>query len=311
MKDKKPYLSFCIPTYNRLDILQNTLESIYTDLKDVDLDDFEVVVSDNELNQSSKGIVGKFEYDNLHYFSTDCEGFLNSFYVLSYGSGSFLKLHNNYTKLRNGSLKLLIREIKDNINNKPVIFYTDGLKQSGKIMKFDSYNSFISELSYFSSWSSGFGIWKEDFDTCSNAIEINKYFPQTSLLLSQSGKSGFIINDKSIFDDQNVPKKGGYNIFKVFSVDYISLIALTYKKGEITIKTFEKIKSNLLLNYLSVRYFKTVIMRLDNFEKNDIKKNIKINYSLFSYYLMIVIALFSPFKFGIRKIKIALFSKNI
>ena len=205
----------------------------------------------------------------------------------------------------------MIEEIKDNINNKPVLFYTNGLKLSGKIMKFDSYNSFISELSYFSSWSTGFGIWNEDFKKCSTAIQINNYFPQTSLLLSQSGKSSFIINDKSLFDDQSVPKKGGYNIFKVFSVDYISLIAQTYKKGEITSETFEKIKSDLLLNYLSVRYFKTVIMGMDNFEKNDIKKNIKINYSLFSYYLMVVIALLSPFKFGIRKIKIALFRKNI
>ena len=163
MKDKKPYLSLCIPTYNRLDILQNTIESIYSDLKNINLDDFEVVISDNEPNRSSKEIVNKFEYKNLHYFPTVCEGFLNSFYVLSYGNGSFLKLHNNYTKLRKGSLEILINEIKDNIINKPVIYFSDGLKESGKIMEFDSYDLFIKKLSYFSSRSSGFGIWKEDF----------------------------------------------------------------------------------------------------------------------------------------------------
>jgi len=309
MKDKKPYLSFCIPTYNRLDILQNTLESIYADLKDIDLADFEVIVSDNEPNQSSKKIVSKFEYENIHYFSTDCEGFLNSFNALKCSNGLFLKLQNNYTKLRNGSLKSLIKEIKDNINNKPVIFYTHGLKQSGKISKFDSYNSFICELSYFSSWSTGFGIWKEDFDKCYNVIQIDNYFPQTSLLISQSKKTGFIINDKLIFENQKVPKKGGYNIFKVFSVDYVLLIEQSYKRNEITKETFEKIKSDLLLNYLSVRYFKTVIMRIDNFEKRDIKKNIRVYYSTFSYYLMIVIALFSPIKFGIMKIKVAFNSK--
>jgi len=308
MKDKTPYLSLCIPTYNRLDILQNTLESIYSNLNEVDLCNFEVIVSDNEPNQSSKEIVDKFEYENIHYYSTDCEGFLNSFKALKYGKGSFLKLHNNYTTLRKGTLKSLIAEIRNNQCNKPTIFYTDGMKQFGSVRKFDTFNLFINELSYFSSWSTGFGIWKVDFDNCSFGLDINNYFPQTSLLLSQSFKSEFIINDKPLFKNQDVPKKGGYNIFKVFSVDYIRLIEQSYKRNEITIKTFKKIKSDLLLNYLSARYFKTVIMRTDNFDKNDIKKNLKIYYSAFSYYLLIISALFSPIKFGIRKIEIIIFN---
>ena len=40
-----PILSICIPTYNRLDILRNTISSIYSDLNGVSLDDFEVVVA--------------------------------------------------------------------------------------------------------------------------------------------------------------------------------------------------------------------------------------------------------------------------
>lgn len=304
MKNNKPLLSLCIPTFNRLEILDKTLESIYSDLEGVSLEDFEVVVSDNEPHQSSKSIVAKFEYNNLHYYPASCEGFLNSYFVLKQGNGLFLKLHNNYTMLRKGTLKSMIDEIKNYENTKPALFYTDGMKQVGKIKTFKTFDSFLNDLSYFSSWSTGFGIWKEDFDSCSDDIEINKYFPQTTLLLTQVNKSEYIINDKLLFENQNIPKKGGYNIFKVFSVDYIELIEQALKKSNITKKTFEKIKSDLLYNYISVRYFKTVIMRMDNFEKTDIKKNLKIYYTETSYYLMVIIAFLSPLKFAIRKMKI-------
>lgn len=309
--DKKPYLSICIPTYNRLEILKKTLDSIYADLNDVDMDDFEVIISDNEPNHSTKEIIDKFNFDNLHYYATMSSGFLNSFDVLKFGNGMFLKLHNNYTMLRKGSLKKIITEIKENSMDKPVLFYSNGLGQFGKTERFVSYNDFMYRLSYLSSWSSGFGIWKEDFENICNKIDVNNYFPQTSILLSQTQKSNYIINDIPIFDNQEIPKKGGYNIFKVFSVDYISLIEGAYNRREISKKSFNKIKRDLLFDYISVRYFKTVIVRMDNFEKNNIKRSVKTHYSAFMYYLMIVTALFAPFKTLIRKIKIFFFIRKL
>jgi len=305
----KPYLSICIPTYDRLEILKNTIESIYSDLRGVSMDEFEVIISDNERNQSSKSVVDTFNYVNLLYFSTDCEGFLNSFNSLQCGNGQFLKLHNNYTMFHKGTLKKIIDNVKDNYIEKPIIFYTNGLKKTGEIKAFDSFNAFMYDLSYFSSWSTGFSICASDFHNICDSLEINNYFPQTSLLLCQSKKTAYIINDKPIFDDQKIPNKGGYNIFKVFSVDYVSLIEHCYFRKEISLETFRKIKSNLLFDYLSMRYFKTVIIRIDKFEKSNIKESISTYYSSLSYYLMILMSLLSPLKFVIRKIKVSFFSK--
>ena len=310
MSLKRPFLSICIPTYNRQDILKKTLASIYADLNGIEIEDFEVVISDNEPNGSSKKIAEMFGYKNLHYYKTTCEGFLNSLYVLKYGNGHLLKLHNNYTQLKQGSLKLIIEDAKKYIDEKPLIFYTDGLKQSGRVERFNSFDNFMYNLSYFSSWSTGFSIWKEDLDKFDDYIEINNYFPQTSLLLAQTKKSTYIVNDLSLFHNQNVPKKGGYNIFKVFAVDYIKLIEESFQKKAITKKSFEKIKKELLFNYLSVRYFKTVLMKMDNFEKNNIKKNLENYYSASAYYFMIFFSLFSPLFFIIRRIRISLFNKT-
>lgn len=308
MNIKNIYLSICIPTYNRLDILYKTIESIYADLDDINIDDFEVVISDNEPNRSAKQIVEKFNYQNIHYIPTDCEGFLNSLNALQYGNGMLLKLHNNYTKLKKGSLKKLIDDAKQNLNKKPLIFYTDGLKQNGDIKRFTSFDSFMFQLSYFSSWSTGFSIWQKDLNNIEKNMTINNFFPQTSLLLSQTNKIEYIINDTPIFDNQNVSKKGGYNIFKVFSIDYIELIENSYKANEISKKSFIKIKNDLLVKYLSIRYFKTVIAKLDNFDKKDIKKSITKHYSQLDYYKMIFFAFLSPIAFVMRKLKIFFFN---
>jgi abequosyltransferase len=309
--NKKPYLSICIPTYNRLEILKKTLDSIYSDLADVDLTDFEVVISDNEPNQSTKIIIDQFHFDNLYYHPTTCSGFLNSFEVLKFGTGMFLKLHNNYTMFRKGSLKKMIAVAKENQMVKPVMFFTNGLGQNGKAETFDTYDAFMYRLSYLSSWSSGFGIWKEDFEIILNSIDVNNYFPQTSILMTQFQKTNYIINDIPLFDNQDIPNKGGYNIFKVFSVDFISLIEMAYNTKQISQKTFDKIKIDLLLDYLSVRYFKTVIARMDNFEKKDIKKNIEVHYSTLMYYVLILTALFSPVKTFIRKMKVFFFIRKL
>jgi glycosyltransferase involved in cell wall biosynthesis len=301
--EKRPFLSICIPTYNRLDILNNTLHSIYEDLKDINIDDFEVVISDNEPNQSSKSIVNKFSYNNIHYFPAQCEGFLNSFNALKCGKGAFLKLHNNYTMLNQGTLLKMITSIKNDIAQKPLLFFTNGLAGFGKENRFNSFDEFMTSLSYFSSWSAGFGIWKENFNKVKDSIEVNHYFPQTSLMLTQSESTLFIINDKTLFIDQSIPKKGGYNIFKVFSVDYIQLIKEAYSQKLIKHRTFLKIKNELLYDYIAVRYFKTVILRLDNFEKTNIKESITVNYSSTAYYYMLVAAIFSPVKILTRKIK--------
>lgn len=309
--NKKPYISICIPTYNRLEILKKTIESIYADLIDVNMEDFEVIISDNEPNNSAKEIIQSFNYDNLHYFESQSKGFLNSYDVLKFGSGLFLKLHNNYITLRSGTLKKLINEVKVNLETKPVIFFTNGLKQFGSMEKFEKFDSFMFKLSYFSSWSSGFGIWKDDFDKISKRIELNEYFPHTSLLIAQAYKSSYLIDDLPYFKNQNVPNKGGYNIFEVFSLDYVSLLKDTYLKNEISKITFDKIKKDLLFDYLSVRYFKTVIIRIDKFKKNDIKKNIKIHYKVSMFYIMVFKSFFTPLKIFKRKINVFRYTKNL
>ena len=297
------YLSICIPTYKRVEITRNTIKSIYADLNGVNLCDFEVIVSDNDDEESSKIFKDEFPYDNFHYKRTKCEGFMNSFHVLGYGNGMFLKLHNNYTMLKAGTLKYMIDEVKNYSKTHALMFFTNGLRHFNRKLGYDSFDTFMRQLSYFSSWSTGFGIWKDDYDAIKGCHEINKWFPQTSMLIPFSKKSKYILNDMVIFEDQKVPKKGGYNPYMVFGVEYMNLIKTTLDKGGISEKTFNIIKEDLLCQYLASRYFKTVIARMDKFEHDNVKRYLNVYYSSFAYPKLLFYALLSPIVFGWYKIK--------
>lgn len=291
------YLSICIPTYQRIEITRNTIKSIYSDLSGVNLDDFEVIVSDNDQNESSRIFVEEFPYHNFHYYRTKCEGFMNSFHVLGYGKGAFLKLHNNYTKLRPSSLRYMINEVKQYEDTHALMFFTNGLRHFNIKQEFGTFDSFMNSLSYFSSWSSGFGIWKDDYDSIKQNIEINKWFPQTSMLLPFTQKRKYVLNDDVIFEDQKVPKKGGYNPYRVFGVDYLSLIKDSFDKGNISKVTFNIIKKDLLCDYLASRYFKTVIARIDKFEHDNIRKHLSVYYQSSAFAKLLFFALLSPLKY--------------
>ena len=100
-----PILSICIPCFGRVEYVRNTLNSIYSDNADVDLDKYEVVISDNDPKQAISVLADEFgTYPNLRYFHTECEGFMNSYHVLTYAQGNFLKLHNSQTLFRKGAL---------------------------------------------------------------------------------------------------------------------------------------------------------------------------------------------------------------
>lgn len=293
----RPYLSICIPTFRRLEILKKTLDSIYNNIETKLLSEFEVIVSDNDPNQSSKKIVDDYCFKNIFYYRSCYEGFFNSFNALKLGNGYCLKLHNNYSAFREGSLEKIIQEVKENMAEQTMIFYTNGLLKPGKKLIYSSFDIFLYNLSYFCTWSTGFSIWKKDFDNINfEDITLSRYFPQINILLAVSYKENFVINGEKYFNNQRIIKKGGYDLFKVFLEDFLVLMLGSYEKGVISLKTYKKIKRDLLLVFLSSNYLKSKLLRIENFGSRDIKKDVCSYYTKFEYYLMIFFIIFVPFR---------------
>jgi glycosyltransferase involved in cell wall biosynthesis len=283
-------LSICIPTKGRLEILKNTLDSIYSDYEG-NYEEFEVVISDNSKDGLLPQMLAAYNHHpNIVYEKTTSEGFLNSINALKIGKGQFLKLHNDYTKFKEGALAEMLSFIKREATLKPLIFFSNFEKGNNNIIGFNSFDSFIYDLSFLNTWSTGFAIWKEDFDKYSK-IEVNKIFPHTSLLLFQHEKKSFVINDIFLFNNQDVNKKGGYNLFNAFAVQYLRMVEDCLKQNLITLQTFKHIKHDLFKNFLVIWYYNTkVATNQYTFDLSGIKASIKVFYSEAQYYKMIALA---------------------
>lgn len=253
----QPILSICIPTYNRTDILRQTLNSIFS--QDVEQSLFEVCVSDDSPLADTEKMIKKefFEYDNLVYKRKVLDNeisFLNCFEVLKMGSGQYLKLCNDTSFFNPDSVSRMIQVLENNIETKPVIFFPMGSLTDVSEKSFSDFNSFLAYVSYWSTWAGAFGIWKKDFsclldkniiNNLMNDVVIDKKFPHTAMLFNLSEKKTFFVDNYQYTKTLPVETKGGYNLPEVFGVKYIRMIQELYDKRIITYTTTQKIKSDI------------------------------------------------------------------
>ncbi|MGJ1378234.1 glycosyltransferase family 2 protein [Sphingobacterium multivorum] len=308
---KPIFLSICIPAFGRLEYITKTLESIYRDAhhQNISFDDFEVVVSDNDPNKGLQSLKEMFSYKNFMYFNTSCEGFMNSFYALSYGKGDFLKLHNSQEIFKTGSIKILIDIVKQHQVDKELLFFSGGLLKKGDRIILDSFDQFIQKTSYLSSWSNAFGIWKEDFEKVKDQIQSNKMFPHTTLLFSQIKKTAYVVIDAPLFVTQFVRKRGGHNKFQAFTIEYPSILDVAVKQGDISDDTRNKVIKQLINEFLPSLYFNVKIARRETYEYAGFKENLKIYFPKNAYYKIVLLSLIAPLKILWRKITIKLINR--
>jgi hypothetical protein len=205
-----PVVSICIPTRNRPIILRHTLESIFSQGVEEDL--FEVVVSDNSDDASSLDVCKTFNFSNLTYQKVEQIGFGNSIRALQAGSGQLLKLHNDYSALRPGTIGELVRLGTQLSETMDQILFTNGaLKTPGGILRFNSFDSFFRASGHLNTWSSAFSIWKDDLIQYTQNYKFpdSKEFPHTEVLFSSSCKKNFTICDTVLFADQPIAGKVG------------------------------------------------------------------------------------------------------
>ena len=298
-----PILSTCIPCYKRIQYVRNTLRSIYKENSDVPLSDYEVVISDNDSDHEVKQLLSEFRYDNLFYYATDCEGFTNSYHVLTYGRGSLLKLHNSQVLFRKGTLRFLIEEAKYSLHNKPLIFYTNGFLYKNKSESFNSFDSFFKGLNYWPSWSNGFSIWKEDFEKIGE-VSLDLLFPHTSLFITQHNKQSYVINDNYLFETQRVKGRSGHNKFEAFTIHFPALIDVCYKKGWITKRTKIDIFNDMLKVFLPILLFNKYIARVERFDITGYRTNIKKYFPRHAFAVSILFITLFPIRLIMRRVNL-------
>lgn len=279
---KKKLLSLCIPTNGVSEWVFPVLDSIYNNYYG-NLDVFEVIITDNGDNIDFKQGIRKYvsKFPNLIYKETKAIQFQNQIEAFKLASGDYIKFVNHRMMLLPGALEHLIEFVKKNCKDKPIAYFSNG---NIKDYNTDNFDDFVRGLSYWSSWSAGTGIWKTDFENIKTQ-EFSGLFPHIPLIFSNPYKQKYIIDNtilmKEIPCDET--KKGNYDIFKAFLVEYMTIILELYNKQLISQKTFIEIKSATLRFALELRYKYVVKKEPSSYVISDFRESYAIFYSNESY----------------------------
>lgn len=256
--NNKKLISLCIPTNGVIEWVFPVLESIYAQGVETAL--YEIVITDNGDNIEFKKKIIEYskKHSNLIYKETTALPFLNEIEAYKIANGELIKFVNHRTKLRDGTLQKLIEFAENNKEDKPVIYFTNGVLplKTEKII-YQDFDSFVCGLSYWSSWSTGMAIWKEDFKSLPADIsEYNELFPHTTILFHRKNGNKYVIDNTTIFDElpQGKKPKGNYDLFRAFGIEYPGIICDLLRGGYISNKTFCSVAKNNL-EFIASLYF--------------------------------------------------------
>ena len=225
------YLSFCIPTYNRSTYLRQTIESIISQKEFTDSDEVEVIVSDNNSTDDTNCIMSLYteKYPTKIKYYRNSENIKDYNYekVLSYGNGQILKLHNDTLTLLPNSLGKIINIVKYSIQGNYFPYFTDGyLRDILKPVVCNNKYDFLELVSYRITWIGSFSIYRDSFneiETFSDRAELMLCQVDVIFKLLEKGVTFLIIPDK-LFSTVSPLSKGGYNLPKVFLINYFIIL---------------------------------------------------------------------------------------
>lgn len=278
----KPVLSICIPTNGVAKWVFPVLDSIYAD--DIKYELFEVVVTDNGVDEDFRTQMLTYveKFPNLIYERTNAFEFLNEIEAYKRANGELIKFINHRTKFISGTLEYLVNFAKNNIKEKPIIYFANGvLSMKDEISEYDSFDLFVRNLSYFSSWSTGMCFWKEDFDRIPEQKNYNVLFPHTTILFNEWNRSRYIIDNTVLLDEipTGTTPKGRYNLFNAFAVEYPAIILDLVREGKICIDTFYSVLEDNL-EFVASLYLEYILLRREcSYDLSKHKETIGVFYS--------------------------------
>lgn len=301
MENQIPLISLCIPTNGVVEWVIPVVESIYK--QGVDQLLFEVVIADNGTDSVLDKALLNYRYDNLHYYKTQEQGFVNQKASFRLAHGEFRKMLNHRGPLIDGALQDMVEVVKKYRDTKPVLYFSDGrIKSKDEFIECANTDEFIAKMLSWTTWSAGLGLWKEDIPAL-NRLECDKMFPHVTMMFETREESRYVIWNKTYLEIMSDDGKGGYNVFKAFAIDFMDLMNDLREKKRISEETFGRTKNDVLTLLSRFYYTEKLRPRIHTFEIDHIKTSVCKYYSLFEYYYMILYAFtFFP-KSAIRVIK--------
>lgn len=291
-----PVISLCLPTNGIIEWVLPVLDSIYS--QDVDIKLFEVIVTDNGSNRKFHDLMKKYvgKYKNFIYKKTNAYMFENQLEALKLANGMYFKFVNHRSIFTKGSLNHLISVISNYKKEKPVIYFSCGALKKD-IYELNTFDSFVGTLCRYASWTTGVGIWKEDYKRIPEQVTIDKISPHSCILFAERDKKKYIIDNFVFSNDieHDHTKKGKYDLFKAFAIEELTITLKLFIDGDISIETLKTVKKDYK-KFLCELYFDFCIRKLPcSYDLSGFNKAMGIFYSKSEIIL-------GAYLFGIKKI---------
>lgn len=255
---KQPILSLCIPTYNRAEILKETLERLVSD--DGFDEDVEIVISDNCSTDNTSDVASAFiaKYPNIKYCKNEENVKIRNFFIaLDKAEGRYLKLMNDTCSFQPNKLKLMKGLIVNSTENIALLFPAISyfVRKNQRIIS-HNINETLKYLSYNATWSPTFGIWKSDFHNICDNTNYETLMPQVDWIYRISSQKEICLFFDSYFDVKWTGSKGNYNYMQTFVVTYLGMLKqYDFKRWHYEVEKFR------LLYILTAIYKKMVVSK--------------------------------------------------
>lgn len=255
---KRPLLSICIPTYNRAEVLKETLAQLSCN-PEVD-DDVEIVVSDNCSIDETQAVVQSFAstMPNVRYFRNEENVLdLNFIRVLDRAEGQYLKLLNDWVFPDADSLRFMKQCLRENVKERrPVFFSNDWVytRRKQEVIDCNGLDEYIQTISTFVTCNSIFGVWRDDWQQITDKEKYASYKIMQvdwSYQIASMGR-GCRIFDRKVLDYSSVMKnvvRGGYNWFQIHLDNYYRIMESYRERGLVSAGTMREDRKYLLSHF--------------------------------------------------------------
>lgn len=292
MKNNKPYLSICIPTFNRSQELNACLESLIMQ-PELHTGEIEVVVSDNYSTDNTNSIVEQYikQCEYIHFFKNP-ENIRDKNFptVLSRATGIYRKLSNDSLIYEEGSLKRMLEIVKENMDNKPVLFFDSNLADCANE---DNLDVFLERVSFQITSIASYGVWEDDFTLDYYGCEKSLWQVPHTIDNFLKRKKALIISDKLFHRGPVKNKDVSYGLYHVFYENYLGFMQDYCNSGTISKDCYDFLKKDLLMNFFSVWVSNYLVQRKNYIYNNeeDLYSLIKNAYKKEHYYPRFLIKL--------------------
>lgn len=274
-------LTLCIPTNGVLEWCVPVINSIYN--QGIAENQFQVVVADNGDNMDFRSKMLEYAdcHSNFVYKKTAAEGFLNQIECFKLAEGKLIKFINHRMCLLPGALERLL-DCVERYDEDAVLYFSNGALRKKRAYSVESFDAFMYELSYWSSWSAGLAFWKNDLKEINKIDDFNSLFPHTDILFLRKDASEYVLVDEPLMKEIRIDdtKKGHYNLFRAFAEEYLNLIEQLYHDGAISNRTYRKIY-NGLKHFLGSLYGIYVVGKTPcSYDLTDANRYIENNFSI-------------------------------